>query len=228
MRTKSMILLIPPLLFTALAAQAASSGSMRMPSAPSPSSSTSNEDRAASEYNAGLKEMKKGDGFEADAAKVTDAGKQQKLQQKAHDAYTKAVKEYKEAIEYNAKMPEAWNGLGYSQRKLGDYTTSLESYEKALALRPGYPEALEYRGEAYLGAGRIEDAKSTYMDLFASNRALSSQLLTAIKTYVEAKRHDGNSDTAMIDQLDKWVQERSQIASQTAALTREGTAASWK
>jgi hypothetical protein len=31
-----------------------------------------------------------------------------------------------------------------------------------------------------------------------------------------------------VSDLDKWVQERSQIAAQTASLTREGTAASWR
>ena len=34
--------------------------------------------------------------------------------------------------------------------------------------------------------------------------------------------------TTNLDELDKWIQERTQIASQTAALTREGTAASWR
>ncbi len=225
MRARSTFLLIPPLLSAALAAHAASSGPMKMPSS---TPAASSESRATSEYNEGVKQMKKGDGLEADAAKEADASKQQKAKQHARDAYVKARKEFEEAVEYNAKMPEAWNGLGYTQRKLGDYDASLAAYEKALALRPGYPEALEYRGEAYLGAGRVEDAKSTYMDLFASNRALSNQLLDAIKNWVATKRQDGGTDTAMIDQLDKWVQERSQIASQTAALTREGTAASWK
>jgi hypothetical protein len=31
-----------------------------------------------------------------------------------------------------------------------------------------------------------------------------------------------------LDELDKWIEERAQIASQTAALTREGAAASWR
>lgn len=225
MRAKLTILLIPSLVLAASAAQANSGGAMGgFSSAPAPSP----ENRAASEFNSGLRELKKGDSLQAEAAKLADPGKQQKAQQRARDAYTRARKEFQEAIEYNAQLPEAWNDLGYTQRKLGDYTAALTAYEKALSLRPDYPEALEYRGEAYLGAGRVEDAKNTYLDLFASNRALSSQLLEAIKSWVEVKRHDGSSDSAMIDALDKWVQERSQIASQTAALTREGTAASWK
>ena len=33
-------------------------------------------------------------------------------------------------------------------------------YDEALRLSPAYNEAIEYRGEAYLGLNRIEDAKA--------------------------------------------------------------------
>jgi tetratricopeptide (TPR) repeat protein len=227
MRTRSMILLIPPLVLAALAAQANSGGSMRAP-APSTTQEQSPADRAVGEFNEGLSYLKKGDKLEAEAAGEADSRKLEKAQKRSHDAYNKARKEFQEATEYNPQMPEAWNDLGYTQRKLGDYNASLASYEKALALRPGYPEAIEYRAEAYLGVDRVEDAKSAYMDLFANNRALSNQLLTAIKNWVDVKRHDGKLDSATLEQAAQWVEERSRIASQTAALTREGTAASWK
>jgi hypothetical protein len=35
-------------------------------------------------------------------------------------------------------------------------------------------------------------------------------------------------DASVVTDLQQWVKERSQIATQTAALTREGTAASWR
>ena len=226
MRTKLMILLIPPLALAAFAARPNSGGPMR-PSA-APVQQQSSADRAVSEFNEGLSYLKKGDKLEAEAANAGDPRKQQKAQDRSRDAYTKGRKEFQEATQLNPKMPEAWNGLGYTQRKLGDYAAALSSYENALSLRPGYPEAIEYRGEAYLGVDRVEDAKSAYMDLFAINRSLSNQLLAAIKTWVDAKRHDEKADSALIEQVGQWVEERSRIASQTAALTREGTAASWQ
>jgi tetratricopeptide (TPR) repeat protein len=226
MRTKLMILLIPPLLLAAFTARPNSGGSMRAPAAPVEQQSSA--DRAVSEFNEGLSYLKKGDKLEAEAANTGDSRKQQKAQDHSRSAYTKASKEFQEATQLNPKMPEAWNGLGYTQRKLGDYAAALSSYENALSLRPGYPEAIEYRGEAYLGVDRVEDAKSAYMDLFATNRTLSNQLLAAIKSWLDVKRHDGKADSGMIEQVSQWVEERSRIASQTAALTREGAAASWK
>ena len=48
-----------------------------------------------------------------------------------------------------------------------------------------------------------------------------------MKGWSSAQRANGaNADS--LDEFDKWVQEREQIAAQTAALTRAGTAASWR
>jgi hypothetical protein len=55
-------------------------------------------------------------------------------------------------------------------------------------LRPGFPDALEYRGEAYLGLNRIADVKQVYLDLFASYRVLAAQLMQAIKTWIDLRR----------------------------------------
>jgi len=123
-------------------------------------------------------------------------------------------------------MAEAWNGLGYSQRKLGDYDTALASYERALTLKPGYPEATEYRGEAYLALNRIDDAKQAYLDLFATNRTLADTLMTAMKKWITAQKSGANQAAAA--DLAKWVEERAQIAAQTASLTRESTATGWR
>jgi tetratricopeptide (TPR) repeat protein len=45
-------------------------------------------------------------------------------------------------------MYEAWNYMGYTQRMLGHYDEALIAYDHALNLKPGYPEAIEYRGHA--------------------------------------------------------------------------------
>ena len=135
---------------------------------------------------------------------------------------------FQEAVQLDANMHEAWNYVGYTSRKLGNYEAALAAYERALALKPGYPEALEYRGEAFLSLNRIPDAQQAYLDLFATNRGLADKLLAAIKSWVATQRAAASgADPATVEELDKWVQERAQIASQTAALTREGSAAGW-
>jgi tetratricopeptide (TPR) repeat protein len=134
---------------------------------------------------------------------------------------------FKQATEVDPKLAEAWNYLGYTNRHLGNYDVALAAYQNALTLKPGYPDALEYRGEAFLGLNRVSDAQQAYLDLFSGNRELAGKLLTALKGWVETQRTSSSGDASAVNALDKWIQERTTIASQTAALTRAGAAASW-
>jgi tetratricopeptide (TPR) repeat protein len=202
-------------------------GSMQM-SAPSPEPrEESPEDKAKGLYNQGVRDVKKADKYQAAALQLTDAGKKDKAVREAREYYASALKKFEQATQTDSDMYEAWNYVGYTNRKLGNYDVALSGYERALSLHPGYPEALEYRGEAYLGLNRVADAQKAYLDLFASNRALADKLLASMKDWLQAQRASAGADAEKVGELDKWIQERSAIAGQTAALTREGTAASW-
>jgi tetratricopeptide (TPR) repeat protein len=54
---------------------------------------------------------------------------------------------------------DAWNYLGYSERKLGNLPSALAAYGKALALQPEHRGANEYMGELYLEMGDLAKAK---------------------------------------------------------------------
>ena len=54
------------------------------------------------------------------------------------------------------KNAEAWNLLAYCQRKTGKLEEAFVNYGKALELRPEFPEAREYLGEAHLQAVQRE------------------------------------------------------------------------
>jgi Flp pilus assembly protein TadD len=41
----------------------------------------------------------------------------------------------------------------------------VKAYDRALALRPDYAEALEYLGEAYVKMGRLDDARAVLRKL---------------------------------------------------------------
>jgi tetratricopeptide (TPR) repeat protein len=213
------------LIFTALsAAWANGGGAMSMP----PRVETPQQ-KAREAYNDGVREVKKADKAAAAAAEATDAGKKDKAAREAHDAYASALAKFRQATDLDATLYEAWNYVGYTSRKLGNYDQALPAYDKALSLKPGYADALEYRGEAYLGLNRIPDAQQAYLDLYAGDRSLAGKLLTAMKSWSAAQRANPPANsTTDLDQLDKWIQERAQIAGQTAALTREGSAASWR
>lgn len=193
--------------------------------APTSASPSANEVQASTTFNVAASALREGDGLESDAAKAKSEAKRKEQLGWAQDAYQRARGLFEEATKAAPTMAEAWNGLGYASRKTGDYLAALAAYDEALELRPGYPEATEYRAEAYLALGRIDAAKQAYLELFASNRAIADQLLAAMQKWIEVAK--AGADAAKADELSKWVAERSQIAAQTAALTREGSPAAW-
>jgi len=179
-------------------------------------------------YNTGIEEVRKADDADASTAKLAGEAKAQAAEE-ARTLYSTALGKFQRAVRLDTGMFQAWNYVGYTNRKLGDYDEALGAYERALALQPDYPEAIEYRAEAYLAVGRLKDAEQSYLDLFAGHRAIADKLLDAMKTWVASQRVTASGTrTGEVNDLDKWVQERSQIAGQTAALTREGAASSWK
>jgi tetratricopeptide (TPR) repeat protein len=202
-------------------------GAMSMPEIRAPREQTP-EEKAKVLYNEGVHDVKKADKYQASSAQLTDARKKERAVHEAQEYYSSALGKFQDAVQGDSRLHEAWNYVGYTNRKLGNYDAALAAYQEALTLKPGYPEALEYRGEAFLGLNRVADAQQAYLDLFANNRALADKLLTAMKGWVETQRSSSSADANAVSELDKWVQERSAIAGQTASLTREGTAASWK
>jgi tetratricopeptide (TPR) repeat protein len=230
MRTALKLLLLLSLCLLAGALPAAwANGGGGMPSMPAMPRQQTPQQKAADAYNDGVHYVKKADKAQSAAQQASDAGKKDKAAHEAHGLYAAALAKFKQAVELDDTLPEAWNYVGYSSRKLGDYDDALAAYAKALALKPGYPDALEYRGEAYLALNRIPDAQQAYLDLYAGNRALAGKLLTAMKDWLAAQRANAaGANAASLDDFDKWIQERTQIAGQTAALTREGTVASWR
>jgi tetratricopeptide (TPR) repeat protein len=227
---RNYIVLSACILMSALpVAWAAGGGNMPMPRVNTPQP-TSPEDQAKSAYNDGVRDVHKADKYQTSADEQSDAKKKDKALREAKEHYTAALAKFTQAVNLDPRMHEAWNYVGYTNRKLGEYDMALAAYERALTLHPGYPEALEYRGEAFLALNRISDAQQAYLDLFAANRGLADKLLTAMKGWVTTHRPaaSGGADASTVDALDKWVQERAQIAGQTASLTRAGAASSWQ
>lgn len=186
------------------------------------------EEQAKSAYNDGVHYVKKADKAQAASLEAKDAGKKDKQAKEAQEPYARALESFKRAADLDFTLPEAWNYVGYTSRKLGHYEDALAAYDKALNLKPGYTDALEYRGEAFLAMNRISDAQQAYLDLYAGDRALAGKLLTAMRGWLTTQRASPAGTAINLDDVDKWIQERAQIAGQTASLTRAGTAASWR
>jgi tetratricopeptide (TPR) repeat protein len=185
---------------------------------------------AKSSYNRGVKEIQKAKKADAEAGSATDAAKKKKAEDKARAGFLKARDDFMKAVDARSDMYQAWNYIGYAQRKLGNYEEALAAYDQALKYSPAYGDAIEYRAEAYLALDRLDDAKSAYLLLFRDARPLAAELLTSMQKWIVERRADHRGLTEeQIDAFAKWVDERAAIAQKAEALGIGGSAtASWK
>ena len=204
-----------------------SMGSMDAPSA-EPKASTPDQ-IAKTNYNRGVKDIEKAKQADSQAAAATDPAKKQKLQDKAQKGFTKARDYFLTAVDARSDMYQAWNYLGYSHRKLGDYDAAVAAYDKALAYNPAYGEAIEYRAEAYLALNRLDDAKAAYMNLFRDARPLAAELMAAMQKWVEARRQDSKGlSPDDVNAFAKWVDERAAISQQAALMGGATSSTAWQ
>jgi tetratricopeptide (TPR) repeat protein len=188
----------------------------------------SSVDAAKTAYNAGVRNIKKAQEYDAEAAKASTPEKVAKAHDKAQKAYHDSVASFIDAVGADPKMYDAWNYLGFANRHLGNYEDALSSYEKALEINPNYPNAIEYRGEAYLGLNQIEEAKGAYMALFSASRPLADELMVAMHHWADARRQDAQGlSSADVEAFTKWMNERTGVAAQTASLAI-GAAQPWR
>ncbi len=202
-------------LFLLLTATAVFAAGGSQQSTPPVSSATpqqlSPEELAKQHYNRGLGQRDRAWKIEGKLETAADKKQEKKFRKKIASAYRSATREFEEAVRNDESLYQAWSSLGYAQRKLGDYEASLEAYNRALSIEPRYAEATEYRGEAYLGLSRLDDAREAYMQLFGGAREHAAALLKAMRTWVD--EHPDEAGT-----FADWVTERETIADQTARL----------
>lgn len=185
------------------------------------------DDAAKAAYNSGVRSVKKAQEYDAEAAKASTPEKLAKAHDKAQKAYRESLASFIEAVGAQPKMYQAWNYLGFANRHLGNYDDALSAYARALEINPNYPDAIEYRGEAYLGLNQIEEAKGAYMALFRDSRPLADELMAAMHHWADARRQDAQGlSPADVDAFAKWMDERAGIAAQTASLAI-GAAQPW-
>ncbi len=145
------------------------------------------------------------------AAGLEDAGSRQTgekaktTQEAVTTGYTRARDKFRAAVAADATMKEGWNMLGFTSRKLGDYEESLQAYDKALALDPNYPEAIEYRAELFLLTGKLAQAKEAYATLLTTKPAYAEVLKTSMKDWVKAKKTVAGLADADRAEFAAWV-----------------------
>jgi tetratricopeptide (TPR) repeat protein len=187
------------------------------------------EERAVEAYKSGDDHRVKGKKLEEEATTKKGADVEKTLA-KAKNEYQKSLKDFTNAAKLNPKLAPAYNGMGYAYRKTGDYAKALEMYDQAIELaKPQiFPEAIEYRAEAYLALNRLDDARQSYLDLFAADRKQADILMAAMKSWVNARHADaaGVSPDALAA-FEKWIGERDGIAKQTSLMAVSTRYAGW-
>lgn len=168
-------------------------------------------------YNQGIKYRDKAWQYEAEAAATDDDKRKTALLKKAQKQFVKAKSKFVKAVKKESRLYEAQGSLGYAYRRLGDYENALQAYDEALRLKPTYSEAIEYRAEAYLALGRLEETKTAYMDLFVNDRARADLLMAAMQTWSQTI----NVDNAEHVSFASWINQRQQLSKQTADLSQQ-------
>jgi len=107
-----------------------------------------------------------------------------------NESWAEAMDQLQIEVVSNPDNADAWNLIGFSARKMGDYARSETAYDKALAIEPGHKGALEYKGELYLTLGNLAGAET----LLAKLKKLCSfncdevdDLKAAIAAYKQAQ-----------------------------------------
>jgi tetratricopeptide (TPR) repeat protein len=88
------------------------------------------------------------------AASLYDQG----VEANNNNDFQKALPLFEQALRADPDNPDILNMLAHAQRKIGLIDESIANYKKALELRPRFPEAHEYLGEAYIQAAMREVA----------------------------------------------------------------------
>jgi tetratricopeptide (TPR) repeat protein len=77
-----------------------------------------------------------------------------------HQEFSDAIPHLDAALQQNPNDADVLNYEGYAHRMVGDYTASLDYYNKALAIDPDHKGVHEYLGELYLQTHQPDKAQA--------------------------------------------------------------------
>lgn len=109
-----------------------------------------------------------------------------------HQDWAGAIAAFQKVVAHDGRNADAYNWLGYANRKSGKLDAAFRNYDKALALDPGHKGAYEYQGEAYLMAKNLPKAEANLAALAKLCNASCEEykdLKEAIDDYKTGKTH---------------------------------------
>ena len=164
----------------------------------------------ARRFENATKHLEEAKNLEARLEKTTSADEREDIAEDIHDEYDDARGDLEFVVKKQPKSYPAQSELGFALRKLGRFDDSLKAYDKALATKPGYAPAIEYRGEAYLELNRLTDARAAWEKLSTLDPELADQLLGKMQRWlVRQKEHrNGEIESDALGEFEAWLSER--------------------
>jgi tetratricopeptide (TPR) repeat protein len=81
--------------------------------------------------------------------------------------YGRAIRKAEEYLQSNPRSADAYNYIGYSERKLENYKKARKAYDRALAIDSKHVGAHEYYGELHITLGNLSEAEKHLATLTA-------------------------------------------------------------
>ena len=99
--------------------------------------------------------------YKSSVSLIKRAGKLEKKdnKEKAEKLYSQAFKKLSKALKTDKNNPDILNYMGFTSRKIGNFSEAENYYLKGLAIDPKHNGINEYLGELYVQTDRIDKAK---------------------------------------------------------------------
>ena len=122
--------------------------------------------------------------YKSSVSLIKRAGKLEKKDNKAkaENLYSQAFKKLSEALKKDKKNPDILNYLGFTSRKIGNFSEAEDYYLRGLAINPKHNGINEYLGELYVQTNRIDKANERLEVLKNCNCKEYGELELIIKT----------------------------------------------
>ena len=122
--------------------------------------------------------------YKSSVSLIKRAGKLEKKdnKEKAEKLYSQAFKKLSEALKKDKKNPDILNYMGFTSRKIGNFSEAEDYYLRGLAIDPKHNGINEYLGELYVQTDRIDKANERLEVLKSCNCEEYGELELIIKT----------------------------------------------
>ena len=161
------------------------------------------EQRVTESYDKGLKHQERA-WQHRESALASDSDKsRKKLVGKANKELKKALKNFDKARRLQPTFYQAHSSSGYTLKELGKFAEAVVAFDTCLSLSAEYTPAIEYRAEAHLALGRLEEVREAYAMLVGLDPTKAEQLMATIDAWVS--NPPSNTSEAAVEQMSAWV-----------------------